>query len=136
MAFDIEFYWPIALECFWFFTILAITLVTLISMRHIRRSSEALENIGIHNNSWQMIIYVTCWGIIAFISPSMTALSLGMNNMMKINEYALEHKFLLMRMAVVMYVFFFLIFLLLNVLDLLILSTYLRYCDELQPGMA
>ena len=79
MSFDSDFFWPITFEIFWFVSILGFTSVTLLSMNHIRKCSKALEHIGVHNNSIQMIIYVSCWTLSAFVSPTMIGISVYMN---------------------------------------------------------
>ena len=71
--------WPIQFQFLWYFAILTFMLVTLLSMRHIRKSSESLKEIGIDNNSRQTKIYITFWIIMLIILPTMSALSCELN---------------------------------------------------------
>ena len=105
-------------------------------MRHIRRSSENLEHFGIQNNSMQMLWYMACWISLAVFTPIIFFLSFTMSK--KFDNIALllipKNAKTVLRMAISLYYFLTLLLVVLGVLDFLIMTIYLNYCEELQPG--
>lgn len=130
-AIDADLNWSVALLMTCFFEILVVALTTLASMHHLRKSSKSLENIGIYNNSVQMNIYVICWIILGVVFLSVTVMSIYMNNLLKSAKVAYINAFFVIRMAITLYILVCVLFMLTILLDFLVLSTYLRYCDKL-----
>ena len=130
-AIDADLNWSVALLMTCFFEILVVALTTLASMHHLRKSAKSLENIGIYNNSVQMNIYVICWIILGVVFLSVTVMSIYMNNLLKSAKVAYINAFFVIRMAITLYILVCVLFMLTILLDFLVLSTYLRYCDKL-----
>jgi len=82
-----------------------------------------------------MNVYVGLWVAAAIISPTMTTLSLIENKSLANYRYAHKHRYTVLRVSCALYFFFTVMLIILNSLDLLILSTYFRYCDMLKPGV-
>ena len=131
-AIDSDRNWSFALLMTCFSEILVVALTTLASMHHLRKSSKSLENIGIYNNSVQMIIYMICWIILGVVFLTVTSMSIYMNNLLKKSIIVtIINAFSVIRMATALYILVCVLFTLMILLDLLVLSTYLRYCDKL-----
>ena len=62
---------------------------------------------------------------------SVTVMSIYMNNLLKSAEVAYINAFFVIRMAIALYILVCVLFMLTILLDFLVLSTYLRYCDKL-----
>ena len=54
----------------------AMTLVTILSMRHINQSSKSLKQLGISTNSRIMILYVSIWVLFCFVCAAIISLSI------------------------------------------------------------
>ena len=78
-----------------------------------------------------MNIYVICWIILGVVFLSVTVMSIYMNNLLKSAEVAYINAFFVIRMAIALYILVCVLFMLTILLDFLVLSTYLRYCDKL-----
>ena len=105
-------------------------------MRHIRRSSENLEHFGIQNNSMQMIWYIACWISLAVLTPIIFFLSITISKHYDNIVWLLIPKNAKteLRMLISLYYFFTLLLIVLCMLDFLIMTIYLNFCEELQPG--
>ena len=130
--------WPLYFQILWLFSILTFFLVTLLSMRHINKSSESLAEIGIDRNSTLSGVYITLWTTMFLVFPGLFALSKLTDSFywQFMESPSVDKVYTFGRSAVALYYFFFIATQVLAALDFLVIMTYLRYADQLKPGMA